>query len=133
VALKLRVPSYSITHSLLASLQITEIVTTNYDRLYEAVCNDTEKAIAVLPYDTTENSNRWILKLHGDINHPEDIVLTREDYLRYQDRREALTGIVQALLLTKHMLFVGFSLQDDNFHKIMDAVRKALNTNLTEP
>jgi hypothetical protein len=26
-------------------------------------------------------------------------------------------GIVQSLLITKHMLFIGFSLQDDNFHK----------------
>jgi len=133
VAQKLRVPCYSITHALLASLPITEIVTTNYDKLYEAVCMDTTKVIAVLPYDTTENNNRWILKLHGDIDYPEDIVLTREDYLRYQDRREALTGIVQALLLTKHMLFVGFSLQDDNFHKIMDAVVKALNPSSTKP
>jgi hypothetical protein len=28
-------------------------------------------------------------------------------------RRAALAGIVQALLVTRHMLFVGFSLRDD--------------------
>lgn len=28
-----------------------------------------------------------------------------------------LAGIVQALLMTKHVLFVGFSLDDDNFHR----------------
>ena len=31
------------------------------------------------------------------------------------------------MLITKHMLFVGFSLNDDNFHKIMDAVRAAMS------
>jgi hypothetical protein len=40
-----------------------------------------------------------------------------EDYLRYESRRAALAGIVQSLLITKHMLFIGFGLQDDNFHR----------------
>ncbi len=53
-------------------------------------------------------------------------MLTREDYLRYADRRAALSGIVQALLITRHMLFIGFSLTDDNFHRIVDDVRKAI-------
>ena len=53
-------------------------------------------------------------------------VLTRGDYLRYADRRAALAGIVQALLITREMLFVGFSLKDENFFRIADDVRKAV-------
>jgi hypothetical protein len=64
--------------------------------------------------------------MHGSIDHPRDIVLTREDYIRYADRRGALAGIVQALLITRRMLFVGFSLSDDNFHRIADDVRRAV-------
>ena len=45
--------------------------------------------------------------------------------IRYADNRKALAGICQALMLTKTMLFVGFSLQDDNFHSLFDAVKKA--------
>mmetsp|Transcript_8423 Transcript_8423/g.10419 ORF Transcript_8423/g.10419 Transcript_8423/m.10419 type:complete len:231 (-) Transcript_8423:71-763(-) len=37
----------------------------------------------------------------------------------------ALAGIVQANLLTSHLLFIGFSLNDDAFHQIMDSVLKA--------
>lgn len=69
---------------------------------------------------------RWLLKLHGCVTHPDDIVLSREDYIRYEQGRAALAGIVQALLITRHMLFVGFSLTDDNFHRIADDVRRAL-------
>jgi hypothetical protein len=36
-------------------------------------------------------------------------------------------GIVQALLITKHMLFVGFSLSDDAFNQVGMTVRRALN------
>ena len=44
--------------------------------------------------------------------------------IRYSDgnpygyQREALSGIVQTLLITKHMLFVGFSLTDDAFNQV---------------
>lgn len=63
--------------------------------------------------------------MHGCVTRPADVVLTRADYLRYEQRRVALAGIVQAMLMTRHMLFVGFSLKDENFHKVADAVRRA--------
>lgn len=116
---------YSLTHSLLACLPVSEVVTTNYDRLFEMASDTVGYDTRVLPYQRAPRKGRWLLKLHGSIDHPEDIVLTREDYLRYDDRRGALAGIVQALLITRHMLFVGFSLTDDNFHRIVDDVRKA--------
>lgn len=40
--------------------------------------------------------------------------------------RAALAGIVQALLITRHMLFLGFSLSDPNFHRIAGDVRQAV-------
>ncbi len=117
---------YSLAHSLLATLPVSEVVTTNYDCLFEAASAAAGREVAVLPYQSVRAHSRWLLKMHGSVTHPEDIVLTREDYLRYADRRAALAGIVQALLITRHMLFVGFSLTDDNFHQIVDAVRKAI-------
>jgi SIR2-like domain len=53
-------------------------------------------------------------------------VLTREDYLEYGRTRGALLGIVQALLITRHMLFLGFSVDDDNFIRIAHDVRSAV-------
>jgi SIR2-like protein len=79
-----------------------------------------------LPYDTP-HGEAWLLKLHGCVcRQLDDIVLTRGDYLRYADRRAALAGIVQALLITRDMLFVGFSLRDPNFLRVADDVRKAV-------
>jgi hypothetical protein len=70
-------------------------------------------------------TGRWMLKLHGTVSRPREIVLTKRDYIRYNDRFAALAGIVQSTLLTRHLLSIGFSLADDNFHKIFDSVRKA--------
>ena len=117
---------YAMSHGFLASLPVSEVVTTNYDQLFEAATRATGRKMAVLPYAPTAGHDRWLLKMHGCVDWPDDIVLTREDYLRYDSRRAALAGIVQALLITKHILFVGFSLNDDNFHRIADAVRQAI-------
>lgn len=118
---------FSLAHSLLAGLPVAEFVTTNYDDLLERASVAAGNSPAILPYQPVSNASRWILTLHGSCAHPDDIVLTREDYLRYADRRAALGAIVQAMLITRHMLFVGFSLTDDNFHRIVDEVRKALH------
>ena len=39
---------------------------------------------------------RWVLKLHGDVHHPEDIVLTYSSATPYGAEKQALGGIVQA-------------------------------------
>jgi hypothetical protein len=40
------------------------------------------------------------------------------------ERRQALAGIVQACMITQHMLFIGFSLNDTNFVNIASTVKK---------
>lgn len=118
---------HGLAHALLACLPVDETITTNYDTLFElASAGAGREAVRVLPYAPTRNGTRWLLKMHGCVEHPEDIVLTREDYMRYVERNAALAGIVQAMLITKRMLFVGFSFSDDNFLRIVDAVRRAV-------
>jgi hypothetical protein len=126
VADRLRTNHYSLAHAFLAALPVGEVVTTNYDRLFEMASEAVGRPVNVLPYQAAGEGRRWLLKLHGCVTRPDDIVLTREDYLRYEAGRAALAGIVQAMLITRHMLFVGFSLNDDNFHRIADTVRRAV-------
>ena len=116
----------ALAHALIAGLPTREAITTNYDRLYETACEATGRPCAVLPYAPRSEHRRWLLKMHGCVDHPDDIILTRENYLRYAERNAALAGIVQAMLITRSMLFVGFSLGDDNFLRIVDAVRRAI-------
>ncbi len=117
---------HSLAHGLLASVGATRVVTTNYDDLFEQAVGGARQPLAVLPYQRPDPDERWLLKLHGDVDHLDDIVLTRQDFLRYAADRNALTGVVHALLLTQHLLFVGYSLSDPNFHRTVDEVRRAL-------
>lgn len=118
---------FSLTHALLAGLKVKEAVTTNYDQLYERACVRPHGATpAALPVEASRSAPSWILKMHGSFADGDDLVLTRTDYLRYETRRAALAGIVQALLMTRHMLFIGYSLQDETFLRMVDAVRRAV-------
>lgn len=124
--LKKRGRRHALGHALLASLPVEEVITTNYDDLFERASAAVGRPCTVLPGGVVARGRRWLLKMHGCVTRPDSIVLTREDYLKFQENRTALAGIVQALLLTRHMLFVGFSFTDDNFHRIAHAVRQSL-------
>ena len=115
----------ALGHALLASLPVREFVTQNYDDLLERAAQSYDP-LKEIPHKDRGDRSRWLLKMHGCIKRAQDIVLTLEDYLRYSDRRAALIGVVQALLLTKHMLVVGFSLSDFNFQRVVDQVRKVV-------
>jgi hypothetical protein len=126
--MRARAARSALGHGLLAQLPVEELITTNYDDLFERASLAAGHPITVLPGTQAEAGTRWILKMHGCVTRPESIVLTREDYMKFQENRSALAGIVQALLLTRHMLFVGFSFTDDNFHRIAHAVRQAMGS-----
>ncbi|WP_296145611.1 MULTISPECIES: SIR2 family protein [unclassified Pseudonocardia] len=117
---------YGLAPALLAGLPTTEAVTLNYDELYEKACHDVGTPLALLPQQAVQPGQRWLLKLHGSVSAPETIVLTREDYLGYGRGREALSALAKALLLTRHLLFVGFGLTDDHFHELVHDVREVL-------
>ncbi|TFV63786.1 SIR2 family protein [Geodermatophilus sp. DF01-2] len=117
---------YALAHALIADLPVQEFVTTNYDPLVELVAADIGRDLSVLPFDDAEPGRPWLLKLHGDAAHPASVVLTREEYLQLGDSRAALAGVLHSLLLTRHVLFVGTSLQDDDLIRIAHQVRSAI-------
>ncbi|MUL67544.1 SIR2 family protein [Mycobacterium sp. CBMA 234] len=116
---------YSLAHGLLASLPGKEAVTTNFDVLFEQACKIADADIAVLPENPHATEGRWLLKLHGGVNDPERMVLTRSDYLEMPRRYGALMGLVQGLLMLRKMVFIGYSLSDEDFHELVDEVRAA--------
>jgi len=124
---------YSLAHALVAGLPVREYVTTNYDPLVELAAADIGRPLRVLPFDEPEPGAPWLLKMHGDAGRPDTIVLTREQYLEFGDSRTALAGVLQSLLLTRHVLFVGTSMLDDDLIRIAHQVRNVLHVPGTAP
>lgn len=121
----LDVPRHSVGHALLASLRVKQTVTTNFDPCMELA---TDYVLGgryrVLTRQVSEGDMPWILKLNGDIRRPGSIVLTREAEQKHREESSALHGVVQTLMLTSHLLFVGFSLTDESFLRLASAVTR---------
>jgi hypothetical protein len=120
---QLRRRKHGIGHALLASLGAKRMVTTNFDRCMEiALKAPVGKDFRVLTRQLARGGSSWLLKLNGDVQDPATIVLTDSDLKRHPYERRALEGVVQSLLLTSHLFFVGFSFTDKNFLKLASAV-----------
>jgi len=121
-----------LSHVQLAALGCREVVTTNYDSLYEAAFDATRpenERVKVLPFERRKPFDRWILKMHGDLKHPGEIVLSRSDFVGYASGSGPIGAIVQSLLLTRHLLVVGASMNDDNLLRLAYEVAGYLRRN----
>jgi hypothetical protein len=117
------------THYILARFAASVIFTTNYDRLLERAIEDAQgTAPDVIVGDgripfVDDARRTTVVKLHGCLSAPETIVMTRDDYRDYAERHRAMTAYYRSVLLSRTVLFVGFSLTDDNLREIHRSTR----------
>ena len=120
----------SSLHRALANLGSHCFITTNYDGLLEQALRETrpdEVFDVVTPLQLLEISSivqarakGFVFKPHGDLSSCDSIVLTREDYRRlHGDKRNVLEAL-QTLLVSRPIIFVGYSLKDPDFLLVQD-------------
>jgi hypothetical protein len=109
------------------------IVTTNYDDLLEqalraegknptVVCRENDMA-------SINGSRCTVIKLHGDLGLPETMILTAGDYatlLAKLDKPGGFAGQLAGLLEFRTIIFVGYSMADEDFKRIMRFVTNRL-------
>jgi hypothetical protein len=106
---------------------IDTIITTNWDTYFENECgaipfvNDTDIPL-------WEVAKRRVLKIHGTIANYGSIVATRTDYQLCGDRLNngVLGKLLSSLLATRTVVFIGYSLRDEDFLQIYNATRTSL-------
>lgn len=124
---RLKGSKYSLQHGLLSSLPCNEFITTNVDELFELSSRTKKRLLKVIPStsESAEESDRWLLKLHGTISKEDSLVFTRDSFIDLSRTSRALFGLVQAMLFTRHMIFVGYGLGDEDFHEVVYDVKSA--------
>jgi hypothetical protein len=70
-----------------------------------------------------------VYKMHGDVEHPSDAVLTKDDYERYHVKMQPFINALSGDLVSKTFLFLGFSFTDPNLDYILSRVRIAYDEN----
>jgi hypothetical protein len=115
-------------HRILARLPIQTYWTTNYDKLLEKALEDAKK-VPDVKYTlkqlsvTKPDRNVVVYKMHGDIEHPADAIVSKDDYEGYPLTMSAFGSALRGDLVEKTFLFLGFSFTDPNIDYILSRVR----------
>lgn len=120
----------------IVELEPAHIITTNYDKLIEKCESAKQDNFEVIVNDRdllNSEKNKYIIKMHGDVEYPETIVLKEADYLEYSQKHVLIEMFVKSLLADHTILFLGYSLNDYNIKLIISWINyirmqnKALN------
>lgn len=107
----------------------TEIVTTNWDDYFETVTGATP-LVQGSDFDYWDLDTRKVLKIHGSVLNPGSVVATREEYDRSLEalRSGAVGTAARHLIATHSVVFVGYSLRDDDIKQVIDTLRHDLDS-----
>lgn len=100
------------------------IVTTNYDNFIEDIFND-DKEGNLDTYLGSEGffneSQGWaeLFKIHGGIDQPNSIVITEEDYKKFDENKILISAKLIAALVNSPIIFLGYSLKDENVQNLI--------------
>jgi hypothetical protein len=132
----------------LARLKFPVVITTNYDQLEKALeevgkdpfvsifkKNETlEESTDDYPHDEEPTPERpFVFKIHGDIDKPDSLVITDEDYiqfvLRMSDKQDfhPVPETIRYYLKKWPTLFIGYSLKDYNLRLLFKTLRWKLD------
>lgn len=104
------------------------VVTTNYDNVYDNYCRSgmANDGYNVCKYYESHLVNdlrspvRLVIKAHGCVSDPSQIVLTRSQYFKERQKHGAFYEILDALFLTNTILFLGYSLSDPDIQLVLE-------------
>jgi hypothetical protein len=128
-----KVPKNNENVEWLAKLPVKEYWTTNYDNIIESEIELRGKVVETI---INQESFKYhdprrevvVYKMHGDKKYPDDVVLTKEDYQNYDEKRKLFTKLLSVELVRKTFLFIGFSFNDPNLERILSIAKNSLNS-----
>jgi hypothetical protein len=138
---ELRDPNFqpSKSHEYLRELDLSVVITTNYDTIYEDCCRNGQSAnlYNTIRYsddgllDDLRSTRRIIVKAHGCVSQQAKTVLTRSDYFTARQKYPSFFTILDAIFTTRTLLFIGYGLGDPDIQLVLENV--ALKTSTVCP
>lgn len=113
----------SRVHELMVELDFPTIYTTNYDsnieKAFEIRGKKVRKIVDVKDFLFVEGDERQVIKLHGDFDDDESIVLTETHYFNRLSFESPLDIRLRSDVLARPVLFIGYSLSDINVRMLL--------------
>lgn len=108
-------------HEAIVNLNIKNIITTNWDNLFEQAVYDNGRYFDIIKQDEDMRSAKGhakLIKMHGSLDR-ENIVFRERDYLDYSKNFPLIENYVKAIFSTDVVILVGYSLGDYNIKQII--------------
>lgn len=119
------------THTSFCELPFDICITTNFEflleRTYESIKRYCRPIIDEdqLSVDSSGPEVK-LLKIHGDLHHPNRLIVTEDDYDGFLDRYPLISTFLSNLLIIKTAFFIGYSLDDPDFRQIWQVILNRL-------
>lgn len=117
-------------HRSFCKLFFDTICTTNFDFLLEHTLQESHRPHSIivsedrLSINTREETK--LIKLHGDFNHPERMVITEADFDTFLEKNKVLATYIANIFITKTLLLVGYSFEDIDTRSIWAIIQGRL-------
>ena len=123
------------THKVISQIpHFRNIITTNYDSLFESVY-DNNKLNVIFSDDHTpyiDDKKVNLFKIHGDLSAPNSIIITESDYNNFFSKdteQNTIWSVIKGIIATKSILFIGYSLEDTNVEVVFNKIRDKIGEN----
>ena len=115
-------------HKILSRLPVSIYWTTNYDKLLEEAIIAAGKVPDIKYtkdhlFNTKPKRDAIIYKMHGDVDSPNNAILTRDDYESYHVKMDQYITALSGDFVSKTFIFIGFSFTDPNLDYILSRIR----------
>ena len=123
------------THKIISQIpHFRNIITTNYDSLFESVYGSGKLNVIFsdnhTPYIDAKKVN--LFKIHGDLSNPDSIIITESDYNNFFSKdieQNTIWSVIKGIIATKSILFIGYGLEDTNIQVIFNKIRNKIGEN----
>jgi hypothetical protein len=118
-------------HQAFCKMGFENVVTTNFDLLLEQQYASLNRPCLPLIDEvqlSVPNPYRGpvLIKFHGDVHHPDRLVLTESDYDNFLRRYPLLATHLSSLLITGTAVLIGYSLEDPDMRQLLAIIKERL-------
>ncbi len=111
-------------HLGIVKLNIKNLITTNWDNLFEQAINEEGRFFNIIKSDKDIGSSTGFakfIKMHGSLDE-NNIVFKEQDYLEYSKHFPLIENYIKGVFSTDTVILLGYSLSDQNVKQIISWV-----------
>ena len=124
---KAKQSDYSNEIEILSNLNVDGIITTNWDMYLEQLYPDYHVYVGQeqLLFSTPQEIGE-IYKIHGCASKPSSLVLTEDDYIKFNEHNAYLAAKLITIFVEHPVIFIGYSLSDPNIRNLLFSITNCM-------